>query len=117
MAREEALATLKGVKFLNMHLAKVVPNRSEEAIKGTRRKAKYKAMVIANIVDIRSPPSKSQEPDVISEQPMRSALINLQRPVVNEVGGEPESEGIRERILQLVDIIRQADRHTHQAAS
>lgn len=51
MAREEALAlalaTRRGVRFLNQHLLTVVPGRTLEAIKGMRRFDRYRRLVAA----------------------------------------------------------------------
>jgi len=45
MAREEALAARRNVRFMNQHLLTVVPERSLEAIKGMRRNARYRDFV------------------------------------------------------------------------
>lgn len=52
MAREEACAVKRGVRFINQHLVSVVPGRTLEAIKGARRGQAYRALVAAATDDI-----------------------------------------------------------------
>ncbi|KAK2575344.1 hypothetical protein KPH14_012788, partial [Odynerus spinipes] len=52
MAREEATAVHRGVKFINQHLASVVPGRTLDAIKGARRGPEYKRLVAAVLEDL-----------------------------------------------------------------
>lgn len=52
MAREEALATHRGIRFMNQHLLEVVPNRTLEAIKGMRRNPQYRRLVAAALEDL-----------------------------------------------------------------
>ena len=45
LARAEATAMAQGVKFMNLHLETLFPERTLEAIKGKRRDPNYRAMV------------------------------------------------------------------------
>ena len=45
LARAEAIAMVKGVKFMNLHLEALFPERTLESIKGKRRDLTYRAMV------------------------------------------------------------------------
>ncbi|KAK2577612.1 hypothetical protein KPH14_012895 [Odynerus spinipes] len=106
MAREEALATQRGVRFINQHLLTVVPDRTLDSIKGARRGPEYKRLVAAITEDLAvassdssfesavgsplSPPSPSYDPRVSSVlSPLRS----------------PSSGGFA--VLGFADVIRQ----------
>src|SRR5436190_4226262 len=52
MAREEALAANRGVRFINQHLLTVVPNRTLDAIKGMRKNGGYQRLVAAALEDL-----------------------------------------------------------------
>lgn len=52
MAREEALAVHRGVRFINQHLLAVVPNRTLDAIKGMRKNGDYRRLVAAALEDL-----------------------------------------------------------------
>lgn len=52
MAREEAIAARRGVRFINQHLLTVVPNRTLDAIKGMRKNVGYQRLVAAALEDL-----------------------------------------------------------------
>lgn len=59
MAREEAKAVQRGVRFINQHLLAVVPNRTLEAIKGMRKNGEYRRLVTAALEDLAATSSDS----------------------------------------------------------
>lgn len=53
LAREEAKAVHLGVRFINQHLEPLFVNRTLDAIKGKRRNAAYRGLVLEFVADLR----------------------------------------------------------------
>lgn len=68
-ARAEAEATITGFKFMNLHLVSTMEGRTQESIKGYRRKKDYKEMVTTFIADLRAAPSARPESPPLKEDP------------------------------------------------
>lgn len=85
MARQEALATKRGIRFINQHLVELVPGRTLESIKGVRRRADYRELVSAALVDIQASSSSSSSsgaspsapPGLVHESPISDPLHSL----------------------------------------
>lgn len=59
LAREEALAVSRGVRFVNQHLLEILRGtRTIDSIKGVRRSAAYKALVVAALQDLEAVPEE-----------------------------------------------------------
>lgn len=80
MAREEALAIGRNVRFVNQHLLTVVPERSLEAIKGMRRNLRYRDLVASALESLSGESSdgglsyRSVATEGTSEEDVRSAV-------------------------------------------
>ncbi len=92
-AKAEAALSKQNVRFMNQELAKHFPDRSVEAIKGMRRKPKYKTMVadllvsspvVATSDSIQVSVAATSDPKPPSEPPRRGwhddllCLINVE---------------------------------------
>lgn len=79
MAREEALASKRGVRFINMHLENLVTGRTHDAIKSARRRQDYKLLVIAAGLDLDASSLSNSNVESFDNAPNTSRHVTLNR--------------------------------------
>ncbi|CAL7932962.1 unnamed protein product [Xylocopa violacea] len=66
LARKEAELTREGVKFLNQELCKAFPSRTLESIKGQRKRADYKQLVVEMLKETPTAPESQSLNNVVT---------------------------------------------------
>ncbi|CAL7932761.1 unnamed protein product [Xylocopa violacea] len=66
LARKEAELTREGVKFLNQELCKAFPSRTLESIKGQRKRADYKQLVVEMLQETPTAPESQSVTNVVT---------------------------------------------------
>lgn len=116
MAREEAAATEAGVTFLNQHLMGKVPGRSLEATKGVRRRADYRRMVQAAVIDLRAAPAPPFA--MVAESPVSHGARDVQKrgsPGLDRLRRASLGVDVRAAVANLVTQIDEAGERSCRA--
>ncbi|GLV43786.1 hypothetical protein CBL_12313 [Carabus blaptoides fortunei] len=117
LAQEEARATMAGVVHMNKHLLDRLKGRTLEAIKGARRKAEYRDLVRAAVIDARtSPPPVRVESPIIEDQHDNSE--DRQDPQPSTSRGKPDKpqHPHARAIMDLLVLIYEAEGSDPHAA-
>lgn len=109
LARQEARLVLQGSKFLNQDLLPSFPGRTLESIKGQRRKAQHKALVIELIEEMRPQFALGQQSDKRDSDPSAPSLSPSISSPPDPCASDLTSDKVRSATIESIEALARCE--------